>query len=185
MVVIGDWIQNLDPTQRAEFGGPRTGAAYRLPHEPTVRRGLQQLDGDALDAVLTQWLTAEEHRVRHRRDKPPPLDPWRAAPPRHLLSALIHGTGQVAGQLLVEAQTNEIPKLQDRREPIDVAGRMVTVDALRTRTEAPRYVVEDKQAHSGMTVKGNQPMVEDALADHAAADVSPSGPHDGPRPRPH
>ena len=62
LVAIGDGMQDLDPTQRAMFGGPRTGTAYRVPSEPTVRRGLQPLDGDALDAVLPQWLTAVEHR---------------------------------------------------------------------------------------------------------------------------
>ncbi len=39
------------------------GATYRVPSEPTVRRALQQLDADAVDTVLPQWLTAEAHRA--------------------------------------------------------------------------------------------------------------------------
>ncbi len=98
-VAIGDWIQDLRPEQRAAFGCPRWGDTYKVPSEPTVRRVLQQLDVDALDAVLTQWLTVESlqpgdaialngksvrgsgHGTRKR--------------PVHLLSALVHRTGQV------------------------------------------------------------------------------------------
>ena len=102
-----------------------------------------------------------------------------------MLATLIHRTGPVAGPVLVETQTNEIPKLQDLRDPLDVAGRVVTVDALHTQTETARYLVEDKQAHDVMPVKGNPPSVHDAGATLEAADFSPSGPDGGPRPRPH
>ncbi len=188
-VAIGDWIGDLDPTQRAALGCRRAGPTYRVPSEPTVRRVLQQLDADAVDTVLTQWLTAEAHRVGDalaidgkslrgsaQGDRPRPV---------HLLAALIHRTGQVAGQVLVETKTNEIPKLQDLLDPLDVAGRVVTVDALHTQTATARYLVEDKHAHYVMTVKGNQPSVHDACAALEAADFSPAGPDGGSRPRPH
>ena len=152
------------------------------------RRQLWAIEG-RLKQVLTQWLTAEEHRVGDAwaidgkslrgsapGDRPRPV-PW--------LAALIHRTGPVAGQVLVETQTNEIPKLQDLLDPLDVAGRVVTVDALHTQTATARYLVEDKHAHYVMTVKGNQPSVHDACAALEAADFSPAGPDGGSRPRPH
>ena len=82
--------------------------------------------------------------------------------PVHVLAALIHRTGQIAGQGLVDTQTNEIPQLKDLRGPLDGAGPVVTVDAWHTQTETARYLVEDKHAPYVMPVKGNPPFVHDA-----------------------
>ena len=180
-VAIGDWIQDLRPEQRAAFGCPRWGDTYKVPSEPTVRRVLQQLDADALDAVLTQWLTAETlqpgdaialdgksvrgsgHGTRER--------------PVHLLSALVHRTGQVIGQVDVDSKTNEIPKLKDLLDPLDIAGTIVTTDALHTQRDTARYLVKEKHAHYVMEVKENQPTLHDALEALDLEDFSPSGPH--------
>ncbi len=101
---------------------------------------LQQLDKYALDTVLGQWLTAESvqtgdavaidgknargsgHGARKR--------------PVHLLSALVHRTGQMLGQVDVDITTNEIPKLKDLLDPLDIAGAVVTTDALHTQRAA-------------------------------------------------
>ncbi len=56
----GDWIQDRDTNQRALFGCQPWGDSYKVPSEPTVRRVLQQIDVDALDTVLNQWVAEEE-----------------------------------------------------------------------------------------------------------------------------
>ena len=187
-VGIGDWIQDLGPEQRAAFGCPRWGNTFKVPSEPTVRRVLQQLDADALDIVLTQWLTAESwgagdaiaidgKSVRGSRhgDRKRPV---------HLLSALVHRTGQVIGQLDVDIKTNEIPKLKDLLDPLDVTDSVITMDALHTQRETARYLVEEKHAHYVMEVKGNQPTLHAALEALSLEDFSPSRPHDRQGTRP-
>ncbi len=180
-IAIGDWIHDLSPEQRALFGCPRWGQTFKVPSEPTVRRVLQRMDADALDMVLNQWLTAEEVRVGdaiaidgkslrgsahgHRKR------------PVHLLSGLVHRTGQVIGQVDVDIKTNEIPKLKDLLEPLDIAGAIVTVDALHTQTETARYLVEDKQAHYVMEVKMNQLTLYKTLEALDLEDFSPSRPN--------
>ena len=62
-VAISDWIQDLRPEQRALFGCRRWGTTYKVPSEPTIRRVLQQVDADQVDAGFTAWLDAEQRRV--------------------------------------------------------------------------------------------------------------------------
>jgi len=180
-VAIGDWIQDLRPEQRAAFGCPRWGDTYKVPSEPTVRRVLQQLDADVLDTVLSQWLTGEllqtgdaiaidgksvrgsGHGSRER--------------PVHLLSALVHRTGQVIGQVDVDIKTNEIPKLKELLDPLDVTRAVVTIDALHTQRDTARYLVDEKHAHYVMEVKQNQPTLHDALEALDLEDFSPSEPN--------
>ena len=175
-VAIGDWIQDLTPDQRAAFGCPRWGETFKVPSEPTVRRILQKMDVEALDRVLNQWLTAEEVRVddgiavggkslrgsAHGQRKRPV----------HLLSGLIHRTGQVIGQVDVDRKTNEIPKLKDLLDPLDITGAIVTVDALHTQTETARHLVEDKHAHYVMEGKMNQPTLYKTLEALACEEYS-------------
>ena len=166
-VAMGDWIQDLAPDQRAAFGCPRWGDTFKVPSEPTVRRILQKMDADALDRVLNQWLTAEELRVGDGIAVDGKSLRGSAHGPRkrpvHLLSGLIHRTGQVIGQADVDTKTNEIPRLKDLLDPLDIAGTIVTLDALHTQTDTARYLVENKQAHYVMEVKRNQPTLYKTL----------------------
>ena len=51
-------------------------------------------------------------------------------PGRHLLAALDHEHGVVLSQADVEAKTNEIPMFATLLDIIDLAGTVVTADAL-------------------------------------------------------
>lgn len=152
-----------------------------MPSEPTIRRLLQSLDADALDTVLNGWLTDEELRVgdaiaidgKSLRGS----GHGARSRPVHLLSGLLHRTGPVLGQVDVGEKTNEISKLQDLLDPLDISGAIVTADALHSQTETARYLVEDKQAHYVMEVKKNQPNLFAALETLELQDFSPSG-HD-------
>ncbi|WP_405463640.1 ISAs1 family transposase [Streptomyces jietaisiensis] len=123
---------------------------YRTPSEATVRRVLQRVDGDALDAAIGGWLTARADAARAgEQDKHPPARPARTAVavdgksvrgamradgrPVHLLSAL-RGDGIVLAQREVDAKSNEITAFRPLLEPLDLAGAVVTFDALLTQT---------------------------------------------------
>ena len=180
MIAISDWIQDLTPDQRAQLGCRRWGSTYRIPSEPTIRRTLQHVDADELDRILNAWLTDEalaEHAIAidgktlrgsgHGETRPV-----------HLLAGLLHQTGQVIGQVAVGEKTNEIPKLKDLLDPLDITGGIVTVDALHTQVETARYLVEEKKAHYVMEVKQNQPTLYEAVTTLELEDFSPSGRHD-------
>lgn len=75
----------------------------------------------------------------------------------HLFAALLHQTGTVMAQRRVDDKTNEISELAPLLEEVDLAGRVVTADALHTQVEHARWLVENKQADYLLTVKDNQP----------------------------
>jgi predicted transposase YbfD/YdcC len=82
-----------------------------------------------------------------------------------LLAALRHDTGMVIGQRNVENdKTNEILAFAPLLEPINLAGRVVTADAMHTQKKAARLVV-GKKGHYIFGVKENQPKLWNAAVD--------------------
>ena len=79
-----------------------------------------------------------------------------------LLAALRHDTGMVIGQANVENdKTNEILAFAPLIEPLDLAGRVVTADAMHTQKNAATLVV-NKGGHFIFGVKKNQPKLWNA-----------------------
>ena len=64
----------------------------------------------------------------------------------------------------VGEKTNEIPEIKRLLEPMNIAGRVVTADAMHTQRETARYIVEEKKAHYLFTVKDNQKTLHAEIA---------------------
>ena len=77
------------------------------------------------------------------------------------------------------------PRFQPLLDELDLAGVVVTADALHTHPDAAEFLVTDKQAHYLFVVKANQPTLLDRCAAPALAPRPVAGPHPRPRPRPH
>ena len=79
---------------------------------------------------------------------------------RQLVAAFGHTSHVVLNQVEVADKASEQKAVKPLLDPLTLAGRVVTADALHTQTETARYVVEDKQAHYLFTVKDNQPTLK-------------------------
>jgi predicted transposase YbfD/YdcC len=83
--------------------------------------------------------------------------------PRHgsgtsVLSAVTVPSQHYLGSALVDQKTNEIPVVQNQLIPaLDLAGRLVSLDALHTQDETARAVVMEGGGDYLLTVKNNQP----------------------------
>ena len=75
----------------------------------------------------------------------------------HLLAALDQRAGAVLGQVRVDCKTNEITRFAPLLEPLDLAGCVITADALHTQREHAQFLVAQKKAHYILVVKKNQP----------------------------
>ena len=80
----------------------------------------------------------------------------------HLLAALHHDTGVVAGQLAVAAKSNEIPALPVLLDQLDLMRAVITADALHCQRETASYIT-GRGGHYLLTVKGNQPTLRAQL----------------------
>ncbi|WP_329138242.1 ISAs1 family transposase [Streptomyces sp. NBC_01476] len=152
-----------------------------------MRRVLQRIDGDALDAAIGGWLTARAAAANAGgRDSHSPSQPVRAAVAVdgkslrgavradgrrvHLLSAL-RGDGVVLAQREVGAKSNEITAFRPLLAPLDLTGAVVTFDALLTRTDHAKFLVEEKDAHCIAVLKGNHPNLHALVKDLPWKDV--------------
>src|SRR6266487_180835 len=184
---IAEFASELDAATLARLGTWRRpySDCWIPPSEATLRRTLQQVDADALDRLVGDWL-ADQQPPAQAGDQPAAVavdgKALRGAvgpdgQQVHLLAALAHGSGTVLAQRRVDAKTNEITGFQPLLDEVDLAGRVVTADALHTQVEHARYLVEDRKADYVLCVKDNQPGLVAAI-DQLAPDVfSPGAPN--------
>jgi predicted transposase YbfD/YdcC len=175
ITAIAEWAADAPQPVRAALGArrdPRTGHwVWAVPSETTIRRALARLDGEALAAAIGAWLT---DRNRERPDR------WRRAVAVdgktlrgarapggrqvHLLAAMDHTTRVVLAQRQVAGAPGEVPAFAPLLEGLDLAGAVVTADALQTHPQAAEFLVDSKRTHYLFCVKANQPTLLDRCA---------------------
>ncbi len=99
----------------------------------------------------------------------------------HLLAAFDTGSGVVLGQSVVAGKTNEVSAFGPLLDRIDLAGAVVTADALHTQRAHCQYLI-GRGGHYLLTVKANQPRLLGQLralpwADVPVADTTTSRGH--------
>jgi hypothetical protein len=70
-----------------------------------------------------------------------------------------HATRAVLAQRQVAGAPEEVPAFAPLLAPLDLAGVVVTADALQTRAEAAELLVGEQRAHYLFVVKANQPLL--------------------------
>lgn len=157
-VALGEWVGNAADDVVAALGI----STDQVPSESTIRRTVQRLDGDAMDAVIGSWAARQTEPTAGPRLVA--VDGKRirgsgsaAADPRHLLGAIDHRHGVVLAQSEIGAKTNEIPAFAPLLDTIELTGAVVTADALHAQRSHADYLVLTRGADYLLTVKGNQP----------------------------
>jgi predicted transposase YbfD/YdcC len=154
---IGQWVGDVDADLLAALG---FGDGKR-PSESAIRRAFGRLDAAKLDTALGSWMWTRTRVVDQRRVIAIDGKTIRGARSHdstapHLVAAYDHTSGTVLGQLAVAAKSNEIPAVRTLLAGFDLAGVVVTVDAMHTQTDTAQLIVEAGGDYV-FTVKGNQP----------------------------
>jgi hypothetical protein len=164
---IAEWATDPPQAVRSALGvrrDPLTGC-FIVPTQATIRRTLGRLDAAPLAAVLGAWLAGRDRHQRPRRRAMAvdgkPLRGARAAGSDgrqvHLLAGMDHATRAVLAQQQVGGAPEEVPTFAPLLEPLDLAGVVVTADALQTHPDAATFLVTAKQAHYMFQVKATSP----------------------------
>ena len=132
------------PRGRRRRGGP-PAASVRGYRARRAARQARTLARDRLRAVAVDGKTCRGARR---------ADGTRV----HLLGAAEHG-GHLLDHLEVGVKHNETSHFPELLEPLDLAGAVVTFDALHTVRANLDWLVTDKNAHYIAIVKGNQPLL--------------------------
>jgi predicted transposase YbfD/YdcC len=174
IAAIAEWAADAPPPVRAALGARRDAPDhFAVPAEATIRRTLCRLDADALAAAVGAWLADRE---RERERPRAAASRWRAVAvdgktlrgargagtngrPAHLLACMDHATRAVLAQRQVAGAPEEVPAFAPLLAPLDLAGVVVTADALQTHPEAAEFLVREQRAHYLFVVKANQPLL--------------------------
>jgi len=179
---IGEFARELIPEQLARLQArpsPYTGR-YTPPDEATIRRALQRVDAQALDRLVGGWLGARQPPA-DADDKAVAVDgkTLRGAVDAdgrrvHLLAALHQQKGTVLAQRRVDGKTNEITGFRPLLDEVDLAGRVVTADALHCQRDHAHYLVVERHADYLFVAKENQPGLVAAISQLPEQAFSPS-----------
>jgi hypothetical protein len=126
------------------------------------------VDPTALAAVVGAWLADRPGQQQRRRavavDGKTLRGTKRDHRQVHLLAAMDHATRAVLAQRQVNGAPGEVPAFRPLLAGLDLAGAVVTADALHTHADAAEFLVTSKQAHYLLVVKANQPSLLDRCA---------------------
>jgi len=167
---LAEWGARAGVETLSAFGIRRHLLRWRhAPSRGTIGRALERLDGDALDRAIGVYLTYRLHAqsagTAARRPRriiaidgkalkgSARLDKRR----RHLLSALDHTGPITIGQAEVGSKTNETRHFKPLLAPLDLAGAVITFDALHSVQDHAKWLVKTKKAHYIAVIKANQP----------------------------
>jgi predicted transposase YbfD/YdcC len=175
MAAIAEWAADAPQPVRAAFGARRDAPdRWVVPAEATIRRALARVDPTALAAVIGAWLAdrdrpgrpGQQHRRRAVAVDGKTLRGAKGDDGRqvHLLAAMDHATRTVLAQRHVDGAPGEVPGLVPLPAGLDLAGVVVTADALHTHPGAAGFLVTGKQAHYLFIVKANQLTLLDRCA---------------------
>jgi len=169
---VGQWAKALTSDDLAAVG---LGGA---PEASGLRKLFARLDAKALDLAVACYAWCRVRQVAGRlvlaidgKALRGARSATQGAP--HLVAAVHQGTGAVVGQVAVDAKSNEIPALRELLagfDPADLAGAVVTADAMHTQHDTAKAVA-DAGACYVFTVKGNQPGLHRRLKALPWADV--------------
>ncbi len=173
---IAEWAADTPQPIRAALGARRdVPDHWAVPAETTIRRTLARLDADALAGAVGAWLADRQRHApgdRAAQQRRPPRQravavdgktlrgahpPDGDGRPVHLLACMDHATRAVLAQQQVGGAPEEVPGVRSLLAGLDLAGVVVTADALHTHADAAELLVAGKQAHYLLTVKANQP----------------------------
>ena len=185
---VGQWIKRASQADLARLRAPwdPIGGRYRAPDEKTIRVVLDRLDPRALTRALLgpapgavaaagrprpacaatvpggrpAGKTLARDRLRAVAvDGKTSRGARRADGTRvHLLGAAEHG-GHLLDHLEVDVKHNETSHFTELLDPLDLAGAVVTFDALHTVRANLDWLVTGEEAHYIAVVKKNQPLL--------------------------
>ena len=168
---LGAMREHVADLEPADLGDLDLEEGRALPSESTIRRVLQRVNADDLDARVSSWLRTRVGAIGGRRViavDGKTMRGARGAGERapHLPAAPGRAGGVVVGQRRVADKSNEIPALRDLLAPLDLDGAVITADAMHTQRGTAEWIIS-RGAHYVLTVKG-MPARPEAGAGEAA-----------------
>lgn len=141
---------------------------HGIPSHDTFQRVISRLDPEQFQTCLLRWVAALHEATEGRvialdgKTLRRSFDQAHGRGPLHLVSAWAAENHLVLGQLAVDQKSNEITAIPRLLEIIDVAGGIVTIDAMGCQTAIAR-TIRDQGADYVLALKANQPRLHEQV----------------------
>ncbi|MDH2393648.1 ISAs1 family transposase [Streptomyces sp. HNM0663] len=154
---IGQWARRADQDTLARLGCRPRGpfGLRRAPSAATVRRVVAGVMPGGLEQLLRVLEFGDDLRLLAVDGKTLRGSFTRDHGPVQVLGAMSE-RGHVLAQQAVPDKTNEIPGFAPLLHVLDLAGTVITADALHTQRGHAQVIVEEFGGHYVFTVKNNQ-----------------------------
>jgi predicted transposase YbfD/YdcC len=167
---IGDHAADLPQELLAALGGRPHPMRRQIvvPSEKRIRTLLQMLDAEALDQVTGDWLRAlaAAGRLEGLLTAIAIDGKWLRGVGDgqvKLFAAMLHEEKVIIAQHRIPDDTNEITQVRELLDPVDLTDAVVTADAAHAQHDTAEYIAGERQADYLLTVKGNQPGLQQAI----------------------
>jgi predicted transposase YbfD/YdcC len=141
---------------------------HGIPAHDTYRRVFAVLDTEQFQNCFMEWiravdtLTAGQVIAADGKILRRSHDRSEGKKALQMVSAWASANGVVLGQRKVDSESNEITAVPELLDRLEIAGCIVTLDAIHCQTETVKAII-DKQADYVLPVKENQPWLHETL----------------------
>lgn len=161
---LADYADTLSQAQlRAlNFRRDQHTRLYRCPKRTTFARLLAGVDANALERILLHW---QQRLTGPIQDNLVIIDGKKMRHGGVEMVNAVTGQGQYLGGVLTQDKSNEIPAARQLLDRLDLCGKITLTDAAHTQVETGQKILYEKGGDFLMTVKGNQPTLQQTLQD--------------------
>lgn len=183
---LADYADTLSAAQlralkfRAQPGQPRV---IRAPKKTTFTRVLHQVDDGLLERVLLRW---QDQILGPRQDRIVIVDGKKVRHGGVEIVNAVDSQGRFLGSVITDSKSNEIPAARQLLSGQQLLGKIILTDALHTQVETGQQIVFEGGGDYVMTVKGNQPTLQQTLENLFTKQAFPPSAHEknaGPQTR--
>jgi predicted transposase YbfD/YdcC len=155
---------------------------HGVPRKDVFRRVLSLLNPGAFQACFTSWLTALRTAAADAKEIDQPIlavdgktarrshDRRNGLGALHSVSVWASEFGLSLGQVACDDKSNEITAIPELLRLVDLAGAIITIDAMGTQKAIAAQIV-DAKADYVLALKGNQETLHDAVIEYIDAQV--------------
>ena len=137
-----------------------------VPSDDTLRRFFRVLDAELFEACFVEWVKSFQLNLESKVVAIDGKTSRRSFDgeirPMHMVSAFVSELGIVLGQLKVDDKSNEITAIPKLLELMDLAGSIVTIDAMGCQTKIAEKII-DRKADYVLGLKGNQGQLQEEV----------------------
>lgn len=172
---LADYADTLSqPQLRAlNFRRDKRTGLHRCPKRTTFVRFLAGVDVSVLEPILLQW---QQRLTGPIQDNLVIIDGKKMRHGGVEMVNAVNGKGQYLGGVITQDKSNEIPAARQLLDRLEIGGKITLTDAAHTQVETGQKILYEKGGDYLMSVKGNQPTLQNTLQDLFDKQVfSPSG----------